>query len=126
MDADPHGHAEPCGREFLEHLQVDLIGNVSTAVFLGIRQPEQPRFAEQAEGLARKLTGLFVLGGDRAEFAVGHVAGEFEEGLGFRVRKLPLDHRITCSSRGLSFNTMGPSEPHTTMSSILAPSSPDR
>jgi hypothetical protein len=56
-DADRH----PRGGDLLQHLEIDLVRDLAAAPALGVRQPQQPDFAEQPELLAGELRCLFVL-----------------------------------------------------------------
>jgi hypothetical protein len=83
VHGDAHGHTHPGRGDLLDDLEVDLIGLSAAAVLLGIRQGEQPRAAQQGEGVARELGGL--LGGTHngRELVGTDLPGQIDEVLGF-------------------------------------------
>ncbi len=87
MHRHRHRHRGPARAQFLEDLQVDLVGLAAAAEALRIGQAERARLAERAEqplGIGRRA---FVPIGPGGQFRVGDLPGEGEEILGALVRQ---------------------------------------
>ena len=127
-----HGHAlgdgEPAAGEFLQHLQVHLVGLPAAAVLHRVGQAQQAGPAESTQDLTGELAALLEVGRPRGQFGVGHLPGEFQQVVRLIGGQDPVDrrvrvHRIT-RSVGSVLSRSAPESAQTTMSSMRAPKRP--
>ncbi len=76
MDADAEADGEAGRGEFLQDLEVDLVGLVAAAVLGVVRQAEQAGAREQGEEFTREAAGVLLLGRLRDDLLLRDVADE--------------------------------------------------
>lgn len=79
VHAGRHSHCRPPRREFLQHLEVDLVRLASAIPLDRIRQPEESRLPELGEEPVGIRLGLLVRVGDRRQTLVGDIAGQGDQ-----------------------------------------------
>ena len=90
MHAQPEPDGQPAGCQFLDDLQVHLVGLPAAAQPFGEGQSEQARRAQQPELLARENPVALGRRGHRAQLPVGQLGGELEEPLCLLVGENPV------------------------------------
>lgn len=93
MDADAEGDGEAGGGKLFEHLEVDLVRLVPTAVGGVVREAEQARLGEQGEEFAWEVARFLLLGRFGDDLPLGDVAYEGDEVLGLLGGQLTF-HRV--------------------------------
>ncbi|KWT62026.1 hypothetical protein ADL21_10700 [Streptomyces albus subsp. albus] len=92
MHADAETHGQPGGRQLLQHLEVDLVGLLTAAELLAVREGEQPGLGEQREDLPGETPRLLLLRGGGPDFTLDEIPYQRQQVAGL-LRGQPAVHR---------------------------------
>jgi hypothetical protein len=78
VNADTKADSQPCRRQLLHDLEVNLVRLPATAVLLRIGQPEHGGSTQRQEGITREAVRLLAFGGSRRQLSGGKLVSKLE------------------------------------------------